>query len=138
MNLETTKNDTAPGIEDKFPFTLVGDRILILLDKVQTHSTTEAGIIVPLTKTIETEGGRLGSEISDRTHLNKGTVIALGTTAYNKLQDLDTTVTPSTRVYVSPQATSKNHYFYPDRDTLIENFEGYICIPHTFIEAVIN
>jgi len=43
------------------------------------------------------------------------------------------------RVYVGQQTLSSNGYqFYPDRTKLVADFEGYVVVPHSLIEAKIN
>lgn len=138
MKEETLKNDLEAGIEKQLQLINkikpLGDRVIILLDKISDHTTTDSGIIVPLNEVIELESGRLGTETSSRTHLSQGTVVKMSALAAEKLVD----VKEGDKVLVHHSATSKSHYFFPDRTKLVQDFNGFISIPHPLVEAVIN
>lgn len=136
MKNETTKKDLVLDIESKF--TLIGDRVLILLDEAQGHTVTESGITIPLNELVATDSGRMSTETSAQKHLASGTIISVGTTASQKLTDANISLAALDRVYVAPSALSKGYYFFPDRTKLVQDFNGYVCIPHTLIEAKIN
>ncbi len=112
---------------------LLGDRVVILLDKAQDHTITDGGVIIPLFENGETDGGRPKSNLSHKKYLSVGTVVAISEVAKDKLP-----VLVGDRVYVTPTAASANYQFLTDRSQLIENWDGYIAIPHTLIEAKIN
>lgn len=119
---------------------LIGDRILILLDEALDHTTTETGIIIPLNNVIEKDSGRLGTELSKRKHLTKGTILSLSPTATSKLEELHTSLTSGDRVYVNEMVmkTPSSYQFFLDRNKLVQDFDGVVCIPHVLIEAKIN
>lgn len=119
---------------------LIGDRILILLDEALDHTTTETGIIIPLNNVIEKDSGRLGTELSKRKHLTKGTILSLSPTATSKLEELHTSLSPGDRVYVNEMVmkTPSSYQFFLDRNKLVQDFDGVVCIPHVLIEAKIN
>lgn len=113
--------------------TLLGDRVIILLDKLEDHTTTDAGIVVPFFQNIESDGGRPDTKVSNLKYLSKGTIVAMSDYAKEKLPQLS----PSTRVFVNPSAVSPSYQFFHKRNGLVEEFEGYIVVPHTLIEAII-
>ncbi len=114
--------------------TLLGDRVIILLDKAQDHTKTEHGILIPLNELAETDGGKITTRTSSKMYLSKGTVLSLSATSKEKLPELNV----NDRVYVTETANSPSYQFFPNRDRLVQDFEGYICIPHVLIEAKIN
>lgn len=138
MKEEITKRgldlDTINNLE------LVGDRVLILLDEAKDHTITESGIIIPLNNTIEKESGRLGTELSKRKHLTKGVIVGLSSIASTKLNDLGVPLTVGDRVFVNEQVlrTTSSYQFFIDRDKLVVDFDGLVCIPHLLIEAKIK
>lgn len=135
---EILKRGLDPDIINKM--SLIGDRVLILLDEAHDHTTTETGIIIPLSNVIEKDSGRLGTELSKRKHLTKGTILLLSPTASSKLEDLHTTLTPGDRVYVNEMVmkTPSSYQFFLDRSKLVQDFDGVVCIPHVLIEAKID
>lgn len=137
MNVENTKNDLAPGTGNE-DLEIIGDRIVIQLDEAKGHTVTAAGVVIPLNDVIEKDSGKLGTATSDKKHLAKGTVLGIGEAAYNKLKDNYTTLNIGDRVFVNPRSHNKDFYFFLNRDVLVQDFEGVICIPHTLIEAKIK
>jgi co-chaperonin GroES (HSP10) len=135
---EILKRGLDPDIINKM--SLIGDRVLILLDEALDHTTTETGIIIPLSNVIEKDSGRLGTELSKRKHLTEGVVIALSSTASSKLGELNTNLSPGDRVYVNEMVmkTPSSYQFFIDRKKLVQDFNGVVCIPHVLIEAKIN
>lgn len=126
--------DTISNIE------LLGDRILVLLDNAQDHTTTSSGLIVPLNDIVETDGGRLKTETSKRKHLTSGTVVLIAEQAASKLQDTKSNIKVGDKVYVT-EMVGKNvssYQFFVDRSKLVQDFSGLVCIPHIMIEAKIN
>jgi len=117
---------------------LIGDRVWIKLDEAQDHTTTESGILIPLNELTETDGGRVTTRPSDKKHLLKGTVVALSAYAATKFKELETSLSPGDKVYISKNAINAAYAFYPIRNALVIDFTGDICIPHTLIEAKIN
>lgn len=117
---------------------LIGDRIWVKLDEAEDHTTTESGILIPLNELTETDGGRVTTRPSDKKHLSKGTIVAIAPYAARKLADLDASLSPGDKVYISKMAITASYQFYPKRDALVIDFSGDICIPHTLIEAKIN
>lgn len=114
--------------------TLLGDRVLIKLDKAVDHTLTESGILLPRTELAETDGGKLTTRLSNKNHLPQGTIILMS----KKAQELLSEVSINDKVYVADHALNTSNYFYPDRTKLVQEFEGYICIPHILIEAKLN
>lgn len=120
-------------------FELIGDRILVQLDPLQDHTTTASGLVIPLNKVIETEGGRLTTELSKQKHLTQGTILKIGALAAKRLEEEMSPLSVGDRVYVSPQVVNGKHYEFPlDRTILTYDFEGHVAIPHSLIEAKIN
>ena len=118
--------------------TLLGDRVLIRLDEKPTHTTTSSGVILPEFTPTYTDGGRPKDELSTRTHLFKGTVLALSPLASSKLTEEGTPLKEDDKVYISQQAFNSTYQFLLSRDSITLQFEGLIAIPHTLIEAKIN
>lgn len=135
MNQENLRNDLDHGIDK---FTLIGDRILVLLDEAKGHTITESGIEIPLNDVVATDSGRATTETSNHKHLNRGVVLLVGALAAKKLEEQEFTIKPGDKVYVNPSAQQKNFYFFPSREVLVQDFKGYVCIPNTLIEAKIN
>lgn len=119
-------------------FELVGDRILVILDEAKDHTTTEAGIIIPLQRLTESDSGKVKAELTNRKHLLQGTVLQVGALAKKRLEEALSDVKEGDRVYLSHHTLSSNGYqFHPDRTKLVSDFEGYVCVPHAMIEAKI-
>lgn len=114
--------------------TLLGDRVVIQLDKMLDHTITSSGVMVPNTELTETDGGKLTTRLSNKSHVPQGTVQLLSAKAQELLPELKI----GDKVFVAQHSLNSSNYFYPDRTKLIQDFEGYICIPHTLIEAKIN
>jgi co-chaperonin GroES (HSP10) len=117
---------------------LIGDRIWIRLEEAKDHTTTESGILIPLNELTETDGGRVSTRPSDKKHLLKGIVVAVADYASSKLKEVNVTLSPNDEVYISKHALNPSYAFYPNRDQLVIDFTGDICIPHNFIEAKIT
>lgn len=118
-------------------YELIGDRVVIALDKAVEHTKTASGLEVPLFYNTESDGGRPIAKVSDRTHLPKGTVHAISSYAKSKLADLGITISEGDKVFVNPSAVSPSYQFFESRDNLVQDFEGLICISHLHIEAKI-
>lgn len=119
-------------------FTLIGDRVLVKLDRAEDHTKTSWGYI-PSNKLEQTEGGQVKTKLSDDVHLTQGTVIQIGPGALLKFQELGAEIKEGDKVYINPSAKrSDSYYFYPDRTLQIQDFEGYICVPHVLVEAKVN
>jgi hypothetical protein len=118
-------------------FTLVGDRILILLDEHKEHTVTAGGIVVPHNNLIEKDSGRVGTELSKRKHLTQGTILSISDTSSQKLKDLNIELSQGDRVFVNEQVlrTTSSYQFFIDRNRIVADFDGLVCIPHTLIEA---
>lgn len=116
---------------------LIGDRILIRLDEQPEHSTTKEGIIVPIYRPEETEGGKIKGVLSSEKYLAQGTVIAISPYSKGKLEDLGVSLSPGDPVYPARASVSPSYAFPLDRSTLIASFDGIICIPHSLLEAKI-
>lgn len=119
---------------------LIGDRVLIVLDEALEHTKLDSGIIIPLNTIVEKDSGRLGTELSKRKHLTKGTIIALSPTSTTKLKELESPLQVGDRVYVNEMVlkTTSSYQFFINRDKLVQDFDGVVCIPHVLIEAKIN
>jgi co-chaperonin GroES (HSP10) len=122
-------------MENKLPnLELLGDRVIILLDKAEDHTVTESGLIIPLFENAESDGGKPISKLSLKRYLSVGTVLALSATAQEKLP----TINVGDRVYVTPSSASPNYQFLPDRSQLVEDWTGMISVSHILIEAKIK
>lgn len=117
---------------------LLGDRVLVKLDSLETHSETDNGIVIPLYEQYETDGGRPAAKLSNKKYLSKGEVIDFSPLAAKKLEEQETPITKHQRVYVNINAVSPNYQFFPKRDSLVIDFDGYILIPYTLIEAYVE
>lgn len=137
MNEEILNEDLALDIERAKNMTLLGDRILILLDK-ESDTTTQSGIIIPKMKLKETDGGRLKSEADPDYFTLKGTILNMSSYAIEKFKEFGPSPKHGDKVLVSKQAKQESFHFYPDRSKLVQYFNGIICIPHTLIEAKID
>lgn len=113
---------------------LLGDRVIVLLDKAEDHTTTESGLIIPLFENAETDGGRPASKLSMKRYLSTGTILGLSQTAQEKLP----TIKVGDKVYVTPTAATPQYQFLPDRTQLVEDWSGLIVISHVLIEAKIK
>ena len=117
---------------------LLGDRVIIKLDEAQDH-TVKNGIIIPINTVVESEGGRVKTELSNQRHLAKGTIVQISQVASTKLQESNVDLKENDRVYVSHQVINSSSYHWKnDRSKLLSEFEGLVCIPHSLIEAKIK
>jgi co-chaperonin GroES (HSP10) len=113
---------------------LLGDRVVIKLDELEDHTTTESGLIVPLSTVYETDSGRIKARTSAQKHIYEGVITDISP----KAQELSA-LNVGDRVYVSDNVlSSKAFHFYYDRSKLVQTFEGYVCVPHTLIEAIVT
>lgn len=135
---EILKRGLDPGTINSL--SLIGDRVLIMLDEALDHTKLDSGIIVPLNTIVEKDSGRLGTELSKRKHLTKGTIISLSPTSASKLEELQIPLQAGDRVYVNEMVmkTPSSYQFFINRDKLVQDFDGVVCIPHVLIEAKIN
>ncbi len=117
---------------------LLGDRVVIALHKQEEHTTTSTGIIVPLSEITQTDGGKIASITSSKKYLSKGTVIQVSELAASKLMESNITLSPGDVVYLSENGASPQYKFSYNRDTLVQEDEGYRCVPHIIIEGVIT
>ncbi len=117
------------------PFQLLGDRVLIQLDEIPDHTVTSAGIHVPHFLNIESDGGRPDVKVSNLKHVAKGTIISMSPLASQKLADQQSPLQVGDRVFVVSSAVSPSYQFFPERDKLVQDFTGIICIPFSLIEA---
>lgn len=131
---EITKRDM---VNDTTNIQLIGDRVLIQLDLAEDHTITDSGIVIPLAELTETDGGRITTRTSNQTFLYKGTVVNISEYAKSKFREYGVEVNVNDRVFISKNALSPAHQFFIDRDKLVLDFTGMVCIPHTLIEAKI-
>ena len=117
---------------------LLGDRVIIALHKQEEHTTTSTGIIVPLSEITQTDSGKIASITSSKKFLSKGTVVQVSDLAAAKLQEAGHTLSPGDVVYLSENGASTQYKFSYSRDTLIQEDEGYRCVPHIIIEGIIT
>lgn len=138
MKEEITKQDSV--LDTISSVSVIGDRVIVLLDEAKEHSTTDSGFIIPLNNIVEKPSGQQGTELSSRSHLDKGTVVAISEFASAKLSEQQASVKVGDRVFVSPLVgrNVKSYQFLLNRDRLVTDFEGLVCVPYTFIEAKIN
>lgn len=117
-------------------YTLLGDRVVVLLDEMQDHTRTDSGILIPKNELAETDGGKVTTRTSGDKHLPQGTVIAVSSYSNSKFEEMNGfALVPGDRVYVTKTALSQSYYFYPDRTKMIQDFDGHVCVPHILIEA---
>lgn len=135
MNEESLKSDLAIDIEKAKNLTLLGDRVIVLLDFEEEETTTSSGIILPLTEIQETDGGKLKTRPALKRHLSQGTVLNISSLATEKFKEEGIPLNSATKVYVSPSALNQSFHFYPNRTQLVNTFNGFICVPHNLIEA---
>lgn len=115
---------------------LIGNRVLILLDKEPEHTTTSSGLLIPQFTYEETDGGKLKAKASELTYLSKGTVVALSSHAEELLSKENSKLNIGDKVFVAPHAVSPQYQFFVNRDTKILQFDGHICVPTSLIEAI--
>ena len=133
---ESTKNDLALGTTNNIQ--LIGDRIVIRLDEAVDH-TVRNGIIIPVNTEVDSETGKIKTQLSRVRHLAKGTVLNISEHSKEKLLNLGVTLNVNDRVYVSHQVVNSASYQWKnERDQLISEFDGVVCIPHGLVEAKIN
>lgn len=137
MNDAHLNEDLALDIERAKNMTLIGDRVLILLDQA-TDTVTSSGVIIPKLEMVETDGGKLKSRPSDDSYLLQGTVLNLSLYAIEKFKDLSISLPHNTKVLLASQAKNTSFHFFPDRTKLVQQFKGIVCVPHTLIEAKID
>lgn len=135
---ENTKKDLDLDIISKL--SLIGDRVIVLLDEAQDHTKTDSGLYIPLNTVVEKDSGRLGTELSKRKRLSAGVVLNISQFSKQKLEDQQADLKVGDRVYVSEMVLKNipSYEFFPKRDQLVLDFVGLVCIPHTLIEAKIN
>lgn len=124
----------------EFKLSLLGDRVLVKLDRVPDY-VTESGLTIPKYENITTEGGRPAVKRSSATHAAAGTIIALSPKAHEALlkDPASPKVPEGKRVLVTPSTAFSEHYsFYPVRNSTTLPASDIICIPHNLIEAFIN
>ena len=116
---------------------LLGNRVLIQLDKEVDHTKLASGIEVPKVKYEETDGGKLRAKVDRFGFLAQGTIVDASALAKKSLADEDVTIESGTKVLVNPVAVSDNYQFFQDRSTKIQLFDGLIDVPSSLIEAII-
>lgn len=121
--------------EDLNKIQLLGDRTVILLEEAKDHTVTSGGITVPLSTVYETDGGRLATKTSARKHLSKGKIVLMSPLAETKLKESIPDIKIGDTVYVPEGAHSTAYQFYPSKNALVLDYKGYICVPHSLIEA---
>jgi co-chaperonin GroES (HSP10) len=117
---------------------LLGNRVVIKLDEVTGHKVTESGLHVPKFGNELTEGGKPIPRTSSDKHLSVGTVVLISPGAKIKFEEEGSTLEPGDRVYVALSSVSPRFQFFLDRDTLLPDFDGHICVAHSQVEAKIN
>lgn len=114
---------------------LIGDRVVVLLDEAVSHTVTEKGITVPMSTVYETDGGRLATKTSAQKHVSMGTVVLISDYALAKIRESIPDFNVGDKVFLPEAVHSKHYYFYPDRSSMVLNFDGHVVIPHSLIEA---
>jgi len=117
---------------------LLGDRVIILLDRQEEHTVTNSGIIVPLSEITQTDSGRINAITSSRKYLTKGVVIQVSEQALSKMKEAGYSLSPGDRVYLTENGASTQYKFSYNRDSLHQEDEGYRCVPHIIIEGIIE
>lgn len=118
-------------------YELIGDRITVLLDKQPDHTKSSSGLEIPLFYNAESDGGKPIAKVSDKQYLSKGTIQAISPYAAKKLEELGASIKVGDRVFVNPNTVSANYQFFTTRHSLVQDFEGVICVSHQLIEAKI-
>mgnify|MGYP003402269495 CR=1 FL=1 len=116
---------------------LLGNRILIQLDKEDSNTTLPSGIEVPFVKFEETDGGKLKARVTNEPYLAQGTVIDISDYALKLLKDEGYALAVGDRVLVNPMSVSPNYQFFTDRSSKVLLFDGKISIPTSHLEAII-
>ena len=119
-------------------YELIGDRVVIALDKQDSHTKTSSGLEIPLYYNTESDGGKPIAKVSDKRYLAKGTIHAISSYSASKLQELGVHLSVGDRVYINHATVSPNYQFFEHREQLVQDFEGLICVSHLHIEAKIN
>lgn len=114
---------------------LFGDRVVIQLDKAPEVSTNEFGIHEALMENYETDGGKIGSKVSTRSFLNKGTVVQISPYSARKLEEMGASLQEGDKVLVTYNATNEQYNFSYSRNGLVKGFSGLVSIPHVLIEG---
>lgn len=113
---------------------LLGDRVIIQLDKAESHTTTQDGLIIPLNELYTSEGGKVVSTTSAKRFLNKGVVLNVSSYVNDKMMEMNKiTLSKDDRVYISPSGNDA-HYHY--NKELTSPFDGVVCIPFALIEGI--
>jgi len=129
--MENTNTTTPKAVPTGFTF--LGDRVWVKLDKATDHTTTKSGIVIPLSELTETDGGRITTRPSGRTHLSQGTVMGI-----SKLASTNTGIKVGDRVYVAERVVTRDYQFFPSRDQLVQEFDGDILISYNYIETILT
>lgn len=109
------------------------------MKEIQDHTKTEAGLWIPANVLAETDGGKVTTRPSGQKYYAEGTILKMGQSAFNKLQEAGVTAVNGDEVYISKQTlNSDSFHFYMDRSKQVQDFKGVILIPHTLIEAIIT
>lgn len=114
-------------------FTVLGERVLVQLDKMQDHTVTDKGVVVPHFINIEASNGMPEAKASNLEYLSVGTVESIP----EKVSQ-STGLSVGDRVFVAPSVVSPSYQFFSKRTGLVEPFEGLILIPPAYIEAKLN
>jgi len=117
---------------------LLGNRVLIQLDKEQEHATTASGLLVPNFRHEETDGGKLKAKASELTYLPQGTVIDISPYAKDLLEKEHSPLKVGDRVFLSMNISPDSYHFPLNRDSKRIVFDGHIAVPTSLIEAIIN
>ena len=109
------------------------NRVLVQLDKFDEQID---GITIPLYERGTTDGGQPTAVISNQKFLSKGTVIEVSPSANTQLEADNITLKPGDRVFVSQTAMSSTFQYFPKRNNLVIDFEGYMLLPVNLIENI--
>lgn len=114
---------------------LIGDRILVQLDKVQDESS-DSILIKPLIENGESDGGRPTAHVSNKEYVPKGTILSISHYSREKLESIKASLKVGDKVLISPRAATPEYYFFENRNSYSpQEFKGIVAIPHVFIEA---
>ena len=116
---------------------LLGNRILIKLDPQPAHAEQASGLLLAHYALEETDGGRMGTTVSNVKYLSKGVVVSISALAEKRLVEEGTSLSTGDRVMVPPSTVSPQYQFFTDRESVVLEFDGHIVIPHSLIEAKI-
>lgn len=113
--------------------------ILIQLDKYPEEITqTSSGILIPQYKNYETDGGRPAAALEKEVWSTVGTVLQISPRAKEDLEREKISLFPGDKIYIQPAAKHPHNWFFSDRMTRIQDYEGLLLITAAAIQAIVH